>query len=34
MNIVYDIDSDAAMTYYLNAVPRTLFIDIDGDIIK
>ena len=31
-NIVYDIDSDAAMTYYLNAVPRTLFIDIDGNI--
>ena len=22
MNIVYYIDSDAAMTYYLNAVPR------------
>lgn len=32
MDIVYDLDSDAAMTYYLNAVPRTLFIDIDGNI--
>lgn len=32
MDIVYDLDSDAAMTYYLNAVPRTLFIDIDGNV--
>lgn len=32
MDIVYDLDSDAAMTYYLNVVPRTLFIDIDGNV--
>lgn len=32
MDIVYDLDADAVMTYYLNAVPRTLFIDIEGNI--
>ncbi|WP_455543012.1 TlpA family protein disulfide reductase [Intestinibacter sp.] len=33
MNVVYDFDGDAVFTYYLNSIPRTLFIDIDGNLV-
>ncbi len=33
MNVVYDLDGDAVFTYYLNSIPRTLFIDIDGNLV-
>lgn len=32
LNVLYDLDMDAARAYNLNAVPRTLFIDINGNI--
>lgn len=33
-NILYDEDLNAAKTYSLNQVPRTLFVDEDGNVIK
>ena len=30
--VYYDTDMDAAITYYITSVPRTLFIDSDGNI--
>ncbi|WP_300383368.1 TlpA disulfide reductase family protein [Clostridium sp.] len=33
-NILYDEDLNAAETYALNQVPRTLFIDKEGNVIK
>lgn len=30
--VYYDTDMDAALTYYITSVPRTLFIDSDGTI--
>ena len=30
--VYYDTDMDAALTYYITSVPRTLFIDNDGTI--
>lgn len=34
MNFVFDEKGNAANTYYISAVPRTLFIDKEGTIIK
>jgi thiol-disulfide isomerase/thioredoxin len=33
-NILYDEDLNAAKTYALNQIPRTLFVDKDGNVIK
>lgn len=33
-NVLYDEDLDASKTYVLNQVPRTLFVDKEGNIIK
>lgn len=33
MNVLYDLDQDAILTYRLNAVPRTIFIDINGNLV-
>lgn len=33
MNVLYDLDQDAISTYRLNAVPRTIFIDINGNLV-
>lgn len=33
MNILFDLDGDAAFTYLLMYLPRTLFIDADGNLI-
>jgi cytochrome c biogenesis protein CcmG, thiol:disulfide interchange protein DsbE len=33
-NILYDEDLNASKTYALNQIPRTLFVDKDGNIIK
>lgn len=33
MKVFYDLDNDAVMKYQLNAVPRTLFIDINGNVV-
>lgn len=33
-NILYDEDLNASSTYSLNQIPRTLFVDKDGNVIK
>lgn len=33
MNVLYDLDQDAVLKYNLNSVPRTLFVDINGNLI-
>ncbi len=34
MNVLYDKDSTAAVNYTIGSIPRTLFIDNDGYIVK
>ncbi|OOM76736.1 TlpA disulfide reductase family protein [Clostridium sp. BL-8] len=34
MNVLYDKDSTAAVNYTIESIPRTLFIDKDGYIVK
>ena len=34
MKLVFDLESDAAIKYQLDVIPRTLFIDINGNIVK
>lgn len=34
MKVLFDKDSNAAMNYNIESIPRTLFIDKDGNIIK
>ncbi len=33
MNVMFDIDLDAANKYRLNAIPRTVFIDKEGNLV-
>lgn len=33
MDLLFDLDGDAANTYYLMYLPRTLFIDADGNLV-
>ncbi|WP_349680766.1 TlpA disulfide reductase family protein [Clostridium sp. UBA6640] len=33
MNVMFDIDLDAANKYQLNGIPRTIFIDKEGNIV-
>lgn len=32
MNVLYDTDMDASRVYYIQSIPRTIFIDIEGKI--
>ncbi|MBU5486006.1 TlpA family protein disulfide reductase [Clostridium sp. MSJ-11] len=33
MNVMFDLDLDAANNYQLNAIPRTIFIDKEGNLV-
>jgi len=33
MNVMFDIDLDAANKYQLNGIPRTIFIDKEGNLV-